>query len=92
MQDAPVTQAKHNVHTSTRCELSLNVLRVIIRYKIILLRLNTLDLWWQERTGKTKGAVEEINGAGDENIRMELGPSDEVGSGQKTVVFFGWIK
>ena len=41
--------------------------------------------------GETKGAVEKISGAGDENTRMELGPS-EVGSGQKTLALFGWIK
>ena len=33
--------------------------------------------------GETKGEVEKISGAGDENNRMELGPSHEVGSGQK---------
>ena len=30
-----------------------------------------------------------MNGAGDESTRMELGPSDEVGSKQKSVAFFG---
>ena len=56
-----------------------------IHYKSSL----ALDSWWQGSQGETKRDVEKISGAGDENTRMELEPSDEVGSGQKTLVFFG---
>ena len=38
--------------------------------------------------GETKGDMEKISGAGDENIWMELGPSDKIGSRKKTL-FFG---
>ena len=48
-------------------------------------RVLGLDSWWQESTGETRGDMEKINGAGDENTGMELGPSHEVGSGQKTL-------
>ena len=33
--------------------------------------------------------MEKISGAADENTRMELEPSHEVGSRQKTLAFFG---
>ena len=42
--------------------------------------------------GVTEGDVEEISGTGDENAKKELRSSDEVGSGQNTLAFFGWIK
>ena len=47
-----------------------------------------LDTWWQESAGETRGDVETISGAGDENTRMELGPNHEVDSGKKTLTFF----
>ena len=50
---------------------------------------HALNCWWHESPGETKGDVEKISGAGDTSTRMELGPSDQVGSGQKTLVFFG---
>ena len=43
----------------------------------------------EDSTGKKKGAVEKISGAGDETTLMELGPSDAVGSEQNTLAVFG---
>ena len=47
-----------------------------------------MDSWWQGSTGETEGDVEKVSGAGDEDTRMELGASHEVGSGQKTLASF----
>ena len=49
----------------------------------------TLDSWCQEIAGDTIVDMEKASGVGDESTRMELGSSDEVGSVQDTLAFFG---